>query len=89
MTNCVNCGAPLKSGNYTCPYCGTTYTNNKVQAVFEQHDTIGEISIGGVSYKVYIAKVDFNNLVDLHRDYSGRLIRGNRITKRTFTLIEM
>ena len=31
MTNCPNCGAPIKLNNYKCEYCGTIYDNNNQQ----------------------------------------------------------
>lgn len=35
MKNCVNCGAPLKKGEETCEYCGTSYEPHEVNAVIE------------------------------------------------------
>ena len=33
MTNCPNCGAPIKSNSYKCEYCGTTYDNSDQQVL--------------------------------------------------------
>lgn len=89
LTNCVNCGAPLFSNDCTCSYCGTTYKNSKVYIQFDQENSFGSLSIGANSYDVYIAEVEFNRLVNCHRDFSGRLITSDPVIKRKFTLIEV
>ena len=52
LTNCKNCGAPLK--NYKCDYCGSEYEYVHEISDFEQVITL---FIGGRKRKFYISTV--------------------------------
>ena len=88
ITNCVNCGAPIKSNEKMCPYCKTPYDVSGFTA--EIGESFGELKIGGRTCKVCLGNVEHNQVLEApHRAEDGSLCHGHTKTLRTFTLIEM
>lgn len=88
LTNCVNCGAPLRGNR--CGYCGTEYTGSDVYASFEPSEATGVLSVGGVEYHVYLGSMEAHTLCEgAHRDSTGRLQMERPVMKRKFSLIEL
>lgn len=89
MTNCVNCGAILK-GN-VCEYCGTRYESGSITADFKSNDCFGELRVGDKSYKVYLGRMEVNQIwsSDTRRDKNGNLHGEIIATKHEFVLIEV
>ena len=88
ITNCVNCGAPIKRDRKECPYCETPYDVSGFNAEMEK--MFGELTIGGETCKVYLGSVEHHQLLgEPYRDIDGILHRGNIKTFREFTLIEV
>ena len=88
VTNCVNCGAPIKRDRKECPYCETPYDVSSFNAEMEK--MFGELTIGGETCKVYLGSVEHHQLLgEPYRDIDGILHRGNIKTFREFTLIEV
>ena len=87
-TNCINCGAPL-AGN-VCKYCGTRYEDNKVKAEFDTDNWYGTLTVGNVTFQVYIQEIECEMLYAdcLGRDIDGRMTRGPMAMKRRFVLVE-
>lgn len=89
MTNCVNCGAPLKG--LKCEYCGTEYMDkNTIRADFLDENMIGDLIIGGVAFKVRLSSVDIDpDIIKYYRD--NEVVCSINASKpvRTFTLVEV
>ena len=89
ITNCVNCGAPLRGTK--CDYCGTEYSKDRseIKAKFSRDDAFGVIQIDGNEYRVYLARMDAECLyLGTGRNMDGTLCRGKAVLKHKFTLIE-
>ena len=88
LTNCVNCGAPLRGNR--CDYCGTEYTGSVVHAAFERGEATGTLSVGGVEYHVYLGSMEAHTICrDAGRDETGRLRMERPVMKHKFSLIEL
>lgn len=88
VTNCVNCGAPIKRDRKECPYCDTPYDVSGFNAEIEK--MFGKITIGGETYKVYLGSVECNQVFeDSYMDMNGFLHRTHIKTLHKFTLIEV
>lgn len=91
MTNCVNCGAPLKG--LKCEYCGTEYLDkNTIRADFSGDKMFGDLIIGGVAFKVRLSSVDIDfdpDIIKYYRD--NEVVCSINASKpvRTFTLVEV
>lgn len=75
LTNCKNCGAPLK--NYKCDYCGSEYEYVQEISDFKQIITL---FIGGRKRKFYISTVacepviyETTSFLDGTRTYARRI----------------
>ena len=91
MTNCVNCGAPLES--LKCEYCGTEYLDkNTIRADLSGDKMIGDLIIGGVTFKVRLSSVDIDfdpDIITYYRDDEAVCSISATRPARTFTLEEV
>ena len=89
VSNCINCGSPIEKGKEKCPYCGTTYDASGFSSKINK--SIGEITIDGKSYKVYLADFETKKIFrEACRDKNGNMVLNNNDSfKRIFKLIEV
>lgn len=88
VTNCINCGAPIKRDRKECPYCDTPYDVSGFNAEMEK--MFGELTIAGETCKVYLGSVEHHTLLEEpYCDSEGILHCGNTRKMRKFTLIEV
>lgn len=81
ITNCINCGAPLK--NKVCEYCGTRYESSSLG------ERIIKLEVGGEIKSFYIGTLE-KHTIDFgsYRDEKGILHRHCGEPKLKISLIE-
>lgn len=85
LTNCINCGAPLKDRK--CPYCGTEYTDSgSITADFDG-GMFGTLNIDGQVFEVYLSNVEIADVGDRYRLMDGRMAPHIPKLLHKFTLI--
>lgn len=75
LTNCINCGAPIKNGK--CDYCGTEYDKKEkhIELILQEKDRI-KLKIYGIEKEFYIGEVEVEPICyDTYRDITGTLVR--------------
>lgn len=89
VLNCVNCGAPIETDKKVCPYCKTPYDVSGFNA--EIGEMFGEITIGGITSRVYLENVERKKLLNSEPYYDSDGFCHREIQKeiRIFTLIEV
>ncbi len=92
ITNCINCGAPLKYGENEyenlakCSYCGTEYHIDRLGKIEEYKVNL---MINGEIHKFYLSEFKLHHISgDCYRDLNGRLVTNKVKEKREITMIE-